>query len=69
MTTKIAIAGLGGVGGYYGGLLAAHCDANQDIEVYLFIFSFIFFYFIIELGLIRNKNDVKNDEDIKNDSK
>ena len=34
MTTKIAIAGLGGVGGYYGGLLAAHCAANQDIEVY-----------------------------------
>ena len=34
MTTKIAIAGLGGVGGYYGGLLAAHCAANPDIEVY-----------------------------------
>ncbi len=41
----------------------------QDIEVYLCIYSFIFFYFIIELGLIRNKNDVKNDEAIKNDSK
>ena len=34
MKKKIAIAGLGGVGGYYGGLLAAYCAANRDVEVF-----------------------------------
>jgi len=31
--TKIAIVGIGGVGGYYGGLLAAHYEKNPDFEV------------------------------------
>ena len=31
---KIAIIGLGGVGGYYGGKLAQLMDSNQDLQVY-----------------------------------
>lgn len=31
---KIAIVGLGGVGGYYGGMLAKHYADNPDIEIY-----------------------------------
>ena len=31
---KIAIAGIGGVGGYYGGMLAKYYTASKDIEVY-----------------------------------
>jgi len=34
MKTKIVIVGLGGVGGYYGGMLAKHYADNPDIEVY-----------------------------------
>ena len=32
--TKIVIVGLGGVGGYFGGLLAKHYAADPEIEVY-----------------------------------
>mgnify|MGYP005755131657 FL=1 len=34
ITMKIAIIGLGGVGGYYGGKLAQLMDSNQDLQVY-----------------------------------
>jgi 2-dehydropantoate 2-reductase len=34
MKTKIVIVGLGGVGGYYGGLLARKYADNPDIEIY-----------------------------------
>ncbi|MES2780786.1 MAG: 2-dehydropantoate 2-reductase [Bacteroidota bacterium] len=33
MKTKIIIAGIGGVGGYFGGLLAKHFEANEDVEI------------------------------------
>lgn len=33
MKTKIVIAGLGGVGGYYGGLLAKHYTDDPEIEI------------------------------------
>lgn len=32
--TKILIAGTGGVGGYFGGLLAKEYRENDDIEIY-----------------------------------
>ena len=32
--TKIVIAGIGGVGGYFGGLLARSYAGNNDIEIY-----------------------------------
>ncbi|MEZ4953711.1 MAG: 2-dehydropantoate 2-reductase [Saprospiraceae bacterium] len=31
---KIAIIGIGGVGGYFGGQLAAHYQNNKDVEIY-----------------------------------
>ena len=31
---KIAVSGIGGVGGYYGGLLAAHYQHSEDIDIY-----------------------------------
>lgn len=31
--TKIIIAGIGGVGGYFGGLLAAHYDGSETVEI------------------------------------
>ena len=34
MKTKIAIVGLGGVGGYFGGMLAKYYAENQDVEIY-----------------------------------
>lgn len=34
MKTKIVIVGLGGVGGYYGGLLAKQYENHPDIEIY-----------------------------------
>jgi len=34
MKTKIVIVGLGGVGGYYGGLLAKQYAGNPEIEIY-----------------------------------
>ncbi|HEY5508547.1 MAG TPA: 2-dehydropantoate 2-reductase [Paludibacter sp.] len=34
MKTKIVIVGLGGVGGYYGGMLAKQYADNHDIEIY-----------------------------------
>jgi len=34
MKTKIVIVGLGGVGGYYGGLLAKQYENYPDIEIY-----------------------------------
>jgi 2-dehydropantoate 2-reductase len=34
MKTKIVIVGLGGVGGYYGGLLAKHYVDNPKVEIY-----------------------------------
>ena len=34
MGTKIAIGGIGGVGGYYGGLLAKNNVYNSDVDVY-----------------------------------
>jgi len=34
MKTKIVIVGLGGVGGYYGGMLAKKYADNPDVEVY-----------------------------------
>lgn len=34
MKKKIVIVGLGGVGGYYGGLLAKHYADDPDIEIY-----------------------------------
>lgn len=34
MKTKIVIVGLGGVGGYYGGILAKQYADNPDIEIY-----------------------------------
>src|ERR1035437_10130386 len=34
MKTKIVIVGLGGVGGYYGGLLARHYADNPNMEIY-----------------------------------
>jgi 2-dehydropantoate 2-reductase len=34
MKTKIAIVGLGGVGGYFGGMLAKYYANNQDVEIY-----------------------------------
>jgi 2-dehydropantoate 2-reductase len=34
MKTKIAIVGLGGVGGYFGGLLAKHYSNNPEVEIY-----------------------------------
>ena len=34
MITKIAIVGLGGVGGYYGGLLAKHYVNDPTVEIY-----------------------------------
>jgi 2-dehydropantoate 2-reductase len=30
---KVAIVGIGGVGGYYGGLLAKHYSGNEDVEI------------------------------------
>ena len=37
MKTKIAIAGLGGVGGYYAGLLAHRYAGVDDVEVYFYV--------------------------------
>ena len=34
MKTKIVIVGLGGVGGYYGGMLAKQYADNPEIEIY-----------------------------------
>ncbi len=34
--TKIIIAGIGGVGGYFGGLLANHFYENENIEIHFF---------------------------------
>ena len=34
MKTKIAIVGLGGVGGYFGGMLAKHFSNNPEVEIY-----------------------------------
>ena len=34
MSIKIAFSGIGGVGGYYGGMLAKHGEQNKDINVY-----------------------------------
>lgn len=34
--TKIIIAGIGGVGGYFGGLLAKHFSNNQNVEICFF---------------------------------
>lgn len=34
MKTKIVIVGLGGVGGYYGGLLAKQYENDENIEIY-----------------------------------
>ena len=34
MKTKIVVVGLGGVGGYYGGLLAKQYENHSDIEIY-----------------------------------
>ena len=34
MKTKIVILGLGGVGGYYGGMLSRKCKDNPNIDVY-----------------------------------
>ena len=34
MKTKIVIVGLGGVGGYYGGMLAKNHIDNPEIEIY-----------------------------------
>ena len=34
--TKIAISGIGAVGGYYGGLLAARYKDSEDIDIYSF---------------------------------
>ncbi len=34
MKTKIVIVGLGGVGGYFGGMLAKQYAANPDVEIY-----------------------------------
>lgn len=34
--TKIVIAGIGGVGGYFGGLLAKQYENNKEIEIYFF---------------------------------
>ena len=34
MKTKIVIVGLGGVGGYFGGMLAKYYAKNNDIEIY-----------------------------------
>lgn len=34
MKTKIVIVGIGGVGGYYGGLLAQKYENNPDVEIY-----------------------------------
>ena len=31
---KIAIAGIGGVGGYFGGLLAKHYQDSEEVQVY-----------------------------------
>lgn len=33
MSTKIAVVGIGGVGGYYGGLLAKTYETNPDIDI------------------------------------
>lgn len=33
---KIAIVGLGGVGGYMGGMLASYYESSEDVEVYFF---------------------------------
>lgn len=32
--TKVLIAGIGGVGGYFGGLLAKHYQHNSEVEIY-----------------------------------
>lgn len=34
MKTKIVIVGLGGVGGYFGGMLAKYYAANPEVEIY-----------------------------------
>lgn len=34
MSIKIAFSGIGGVGGYYGGLLAGHYESSKEVEVY-----------------------------------
>jgi 2-dehydropantoate 2-reductase len=34
MKIKVVVAGIGGVGGYYGGLLSRHCQNREDIDVY-----------------------------------
>ena len=34
MKTKIAIVGLGGVGGYYGGMLAKYYADNPDVDIF-----------------------------------
>lgn len=36
MKTKIIIAGMGAVGGYFGGLLAKHFDGREDVEINFF---------------------------------
>jgi 2-dehydropantoate 2-reductase len=37
MKTKIAIVGLGGVGGYYGGLLAERYSKSSEVEIYFYV--------------------------------
>lgn len=34
MKTKILIVGIGGVGGYYGGLMAKYSEENPELEIY-----------------------------------
>lgn len=36
MKTKIIIAGIGGVGGYFGGLLAKHFYGKENVEINFF---------------------------------
>lgn len=51
MKTKIAIVGLGGVGGYFGGMLAKHYAENPEVEIY-FVARGEHLKKIIENGLI-----------------
>ena len=56
--TKILIAGIGGVGGYFGGLLAKHYFANTNVEIF-FLTRGEHLSEIRTRGLIVRKGDIE----------
>ena len=56
--TKILIAGIGGVGGYFGGLLAKHYFANTNVEIF-FLARGEHLSEIRTRGLIVRKGDIE----------